>query len=72
MEKVKRLMSVLEAANYLGLSPRTLYSAVAPKSRNPFPVKPKRLGRAVRFDVRDLDQFIDSLDSGSNGSGGSV
>lgn len=57
----KRLYSVEEAANYLGLSPRTLYNGVAPRSKNPFPVKPKRYGKKVLFDVMDLDRFADSL-----------
>lgn len=66
----KRLLSVQEAARYLSLSPRTLYNAVAPKSKLPFPVKPKRIGKLVRFDIRDLDRYVDSLsplDSQSSG-----
>jgi excisionase family DNA binding protein len=62
----KRLLSVEEAAFYLSISPRTLYSAVAPKSKKPFPVKPKRIGKLVRFDIRDLDRYVDALDSVSN------
>ena len=63
MENVptKRLLSVVEAARYLGLSPRTLYNAIAPKSERPFPIKPKRIGRLVKFDRAELDRFIDSL-----------
>jgi predicted DNA-binding transcriptional regulator AlpA len=57
----KRLLSVQESANYLGLSARTLYNGIAPKSKAPFPVKPKRYGKRVLFDIRDLDQFCDSL-----------
>jgi len=57
----KRLYSVQESAVYLGLSPRTLYNGVAPGSKNPFPVKAKRLGKKVLFDIRDLDLFVDSL-----------
>jgi excisionase family DNA binding protein len=57
----KRLLSVEEAAIYLGLSPRTIYNAIAPNSKNPFPVKAKRYGKRVLFDVRDLDLFVDSL-----------
>lgn len=57
----KRLLTVEEAGIYLGVSPRTLYNAVAPKAKTPFPVKPVRLGRSVRFDVRDLDKFVSAL-----------
>jgi predicted DNA-binding transcriptional regulator AlpA len=57
----KRLISVEEAAKYLGISPRTIYNAVAPKSKNPFPVKPKRVGKLVKFDIRDLERYVESL-----------
>jgi len=57
----RRLLSVEEAATYLGLSPRTIYNGVHRKSKNPFPVKPKRLGKLVKFDREDLDKFIESL-----------
>jgi excisionase family DNA binding protein len=60
-QKTKRLLSVEETATYLGLSPRTIYNAVARKSKRPFPVKPKRIGRLVRFDIRDLEQYVESL-----------
>ena len=59
--RTKRLLSVEETASYLGLSPRTIYNGIAPKSKNPFPVKPKRIGKLVRFDIRDLDTFVESL-----------
>jgi excisionase family DNA binding protein len=57
----KRLLTVEETATYLGLSPRTIYNAVARKSKNPFPVKPKRIGRLVRFDIRELERYVESL-----------
>ncbi|NIO20941.1 MAG: helix-turn-helix domain-containing protein [Candidatus Aenigmarchaeota archaeon] len=57
----KRLLSVEETANYLGLSPRTIYNAVARKSKKPFPVKPKRIGKLVKFDIRDLERYVESL-----------
>ncbi len=59
----KRLLGIEDAARYLGISPRTLYNGVAPKSKTPFPVKPKRWGKRVLFDIRDLDRFADSLES---------
>ena len=57
----KRLLNILETAVYLGLSPRTIYNGIAPKSKTPFPVRPKRYGKRVLFDIRDLDRFADSL-----------
>ncbi len=60
-ETRKRLLNVEETAVYLGLSPRTIYNGVCPKSRKPFPLKPKRIGKLVRFDIKDLDRYIESL-----------
>jgi len=57
----KRLLGVEEAAVYLGISARTIYNGIAPKSKKPFPVKPKRIGKLVKFDRRDLDTYIESL-----------
>ncbi len=57
----KRLLSIEEAATYLGMSHRTIYNMVNPKTKKPFPVRPKRLGKLIRFDIIDLDNFIDSL-----------
>lgn len=57
----KRLLTVEEAGIYLSLAPRTIYNGIAPKSKKPFPVRPKHLGRSVRFDIHDLDKFVKSL-----------
>ena len=63
-KSIKRLLNVSETALYLGLSRQTIYNGIAPKSEKPFPVKPKRWGKRVLFDVRDLDRFADSLPYG--------
>jgi len=60
-ENMKRLFSVEEAADFLGLSARTIYNGIAPKSKNPFPVKVKRIGKLCKFDIRDLEKFVASL-----------
>jgi len=57
----RRLLSIEETAVYLGLKPRTIYNAVAPKSKRPFPVKAKRIGKLVKFDIRDLERYVDKL-----------
>jgi len=57
----KRLLNIVETAKYLGMSPRTLYNRVCRKSKNPFPVKPKRVGRSVRFDIYDLNEYVKKL-----------
>lgn len=55
----KRLLTVEEAADYLGLSPRTIYNAIAPRSKRPFPVRPISVGKLRRFDIKDLDRYIE-------------
>jgi predicted DNA-binding transcriptional regulator AlpA len=57
----KRLLTVKEAAHYLGLSPRTIYNQICPKAKKPFPIQPKRIGGKALFDIRELDRLIDSL-----------
>jgi len=57
----KRLLTIKETAAYLGISPRTIYNGVGPRSKTPFPIKPKRWGKRVLFDIKDLDRFVDSL-----------
>jgi excisionase family DNA binding protein len=49
-----RLLNVREAARLLGTTPGSLYSMVW-RREVPF----VKLGRSLRFDVRDLDQLIE-------------
>jgi predicted DNA-binding transcriptional regulator AlpA len=57
----KRLLDVEETAAFLGVSPRTIYNRICRRSKTPFPVKPKRIGKRVLFDIRDLEAYVDSL-----------
>ncbi len=57
----KRYLTVKETAMYLGISTSSLYNKVAPKAKKPFPVKAKRIGKSVRFDRQELDQFMEGL-----------
>lgn len=57
----KRFYRIAEAACYLGLSPRTIYNGVAPRSKNPFPVKHKKQGKVILFEKKDLDRYADSI-----------
>jgi predicted DNA-binding transcriptional regulator AlpA len=56
-----RLLGIEETANYLGIAPKTLRNRLGPRAINPFPVKPKRIGKRVLFDIKALDAFIESL-----------
>ena len=55
---LQRLVTVKEAALFLKISPRTIYNGI---SRKDFPIKPVRIGRAVRFDIEDLSRFVERL-----------
>jgi predicted DNA-binding transcriptional regulator AlpA len=57
----KRWFGIKETAEYLGISHKTLYNQTSPKSENPFPVKPKRLGRKILFDRLELDSYLESI-----------
>ena len=50
----RRLITIREASEYTGLSVSTLYSWIWQK-RVPY----VKLGRAVRFDLADLDRLIE-------------
>ncbi len=64
MKQVRpRLLGIVETANYLGIAPKTLRNRLGPRAINPFPVKPKRIGKRVLFDVKALDAFVDSLEA---------
>lgn len=54
----KRLLSIEETAHILGISPRTIYNRIAPKSKAPFPIKAKRVGRLVKFRAEDVEAYI--------------
>ena len=59
--KGKRLLSVEETAEYLGISDRTIYNMIGRRKRNKFPIPVKRFGRLVKFDIKDVDAYIDAL-----------
>lgn len=56
-----RLWTVEQTAQYLGLKPRTIYNGIGRKAKKRFPIKPKRIGKAVRFDIEDIKAYVESL-----------
>jgi len=57
----KRLLSVEETAKFLGISVRTIYNQIGRKAKKKFPIKAKRIGRRILFDIRELESYVDSL-----------
>ncbi len=56
-----RMLSIDEAAGYIGLAAKTIRNRIGQKAEKPFPVKPKRIGGRVLFDIKDLDKYLDAL-----------
>lgn len=53
---VQSLMDRKSAAKYLGLSPKTLAVWDSTKAHD---LKPRKIGRLVRYRKEDLDEFIE-------------
>lgn len=60
-EIAPRMLSVDDAARYIGIAAKTIRNRIGPKAKIVFPVKPKRIGGRVLFDVKELDAYIDCL-----------
>ena len=61
----KRLYSVKEAAQYLGLPSKRIYESLrpqaTPEAKARFPVRAKRAGKFWLFEKKDLENYADSL-----------
>jgi len=51
----QKLITLAQAADYLNVSPRSLWRAVHERE-----VAVVRVGRLLRFDCEDLDQYVSS------------
>lgn len=60
-QPTKRLLSIQELSIYLGISPRTIRNQIGPKARKKFPIRARRIGKLVKFDIGDVDAYIESL-----------
>jgi len=61
MENIQsRLLSINQTAKYLGISARTIYNQTHRKAVTKFPIKFLRIGKLIKFDVNDLEAFIQS------------
>lgn len=54
----KRMLGVKELAEYLGLKAQTIYNKVAAGT---FPIKHRRIGRLLKWDILDVNVYLDSL-----------
>jgi excisionase family DNA binding protein len=60
-EEPRRLLTVEETARRLGLAKQTIYNGISRNSVQTLPIRPKRYGKKVLFDSRDVEKFIESL-----------
>jgi excisionase family DNA binding protein len=54
----KRMLSIQEVSDYLGVSPQTIYNKL---SAGTFPIKTKRIGRRLKWDRRDVIRYLEKL-----------
>jgi predicted DNA-binding transcriptional regulator AlpA len=54
----KRMLGVRELAEYLGLKAQTVYNQT---SAGTFPIKHRRIGRLLKWDIQDINSYLDSL-----------
>ena len=56
-----KLLTIKEVARLLQISERTIYNQVRKGAERPFPIKAKRVGKLIRFDVKDVKKYIANL-----------
>ena len=54
----KRMMDIRELGAYIGLKPQTIRNQLA---LGRFLIPTKKIGRLLKWDLRDVDQFLDRL-----------
>jgi predicted DNA-binding transcriptional regulator AlpA len=54
----KRLLGVKDLATYIGLRPQTIYNMVC---TGRFPIKHKRIGRLLKWELCDINLYLDGL-----------
>lgn len=54
----KRMMDIKERGIYIGLKPQTIRNQI---SLGRFQIPTKRIGRLLKWDRRDVDQYLDRL-----------
>ncbi len=53
-----RLLTVAQTAKVLGISPITIYAGICRRAHKRFPIRPIKVGGAIRFDMQDIDAYI--------------
>ena len=53
-------LTVKQTAEMLGIHPHTIYNGIAEKTDRPFPIKPIRIGRAIRFPMERIREYMEA------------
>lgn len=61
LKNASRLLRIKDVARILGISEKTIYNRTRKKADRPFPIKVRRVGRLIRFDPKDVQQYIDKI-----------
>ena len=56
--KMKRMLTISELSTRIGLKPQTVRNKL---NCGTFPIKTKRIGRKLLWDIKDVDRFLDGL-----------
>jgi len=54
----KRLLSVKELSEYIGLSPQTIYNKI---NRGDFPIPYKKVFGLLKWELEEVNDFLDKL-----------
>ena len=55
---MKRMLNIRELSTRIGLKPQTVRNKL---HAGTFPIKTKRIGRKLLWDIKDVDRFLDGL-----------
>ncbi len=55
---MKRMLDINELSERIGLKPQTVRNKL---NCGTFPIKTKRIGRKLLWDLKDVDRFLDNL-----------
>jgi len=63
----KRLLSVRELSEYVGLSPQTIYNKI---NRGNFPIPYKKVFRLLKWEMKEVNDFLNKLALQGGDAGG--
>ena len=57
----EKLLKIEDVAKILRISPRSIYNRCRKKALDPFPIRVRRVGKLIRFDPKDVYEYIEKL-----------